>query len=37
MKDLVITVNEWNKNENNEFSTLSTIIQQLVLIICVIL
>lgn len=25
MKDLVITVNEWNKNENNEFSTLSTI------------
>lgn len=25
MKDLVITVNVWNKNENNEFSTLSTI------------
>lgn len=25
MKDLVITVNEWSKNENNEFSTLSTI------------
>lgn len=25
MKDLVITVNMWNKNEDNEFSTLSTI------------
>lgn len=25
MKDLVITVNMWNKNENDEFSTLSTI------------
>lgn len=25
MKDLVITVNTWSKNENNEFSTLSTI------------
>lgn len=25
MKDLVITVNEWSKNENNEFSNLSTI------------
>lgn len=25
MRDLVITVNEWSKNENNEFSTLSTI------------
>lgn len=25
MKDLVITVNMWNKNEDNGFSTLSTI------------
>lgn len=25
MKDLVITVDLWNKNEDNEFSTVSTI------------